>query len=62
MPHSLDHNAPRHKRYRELCEKYSEKAVLTKLDNLADKGYVDYGVNPRGSWLESKGKAVLESR
>lgn len=48
-------------RYAALCERYSEKAVARKLDQLADKDWIDYGVSARMGWLTDEGHAVLAS-
>jgi hypothetical protein len=45
--------------YFELCARYSEKAVIRKLEELTDRGYVDYGVSPRLAWLTEKGEEAL---
>ena len=43
----------------EICEKYSEKAVYTKLDELSRRGYIEYGTSITGTWLTEKGKKAL---
>lgn len=48
--------------YMGLCLVYSEKRVLRKLEELDRRGYVDYGVSPRGSWLTEKGWQVLAAQ
>lgn len=45
--------------YLELAEKYSEKAILRKFDQLSRKGYTEYGVSARTGWLTEKGKIAL---
>lgn len=45
---------------KQLCDKYSEKAVCAKLHELARKGYIDYGVSIWRAWLTDKGKKVME--
>jgi hypothetical protein len=60
----MDYFEPVSKRQLEwdrLCKEYSEKACFTKLEELAGRGYVNYGTSPRGSWLETKGKEVLRN-
>ncbi len=46
--------------YAGICARYSEKAVIRKLEELADRGYVDYGVSPRVAWLTEKGEEALK--
>lgn len=47
--------------YEVLGEKYgSEKLVLKKMEQLADRGYLEYGVSLRTAWLTEKGLAELE--
>ncbi len=45
--------------YQTACDKYSEKAVLVKFEQLATDGYIEYGVTARSGWLTEKGKAIL---
>lgn len=45
--------------WRRLCDIYSTKAVIRKLEELADRGYIEYGVSVRGAWLTEKGKCKL---
>jgi hypothetical protein len=45
--------------YERLCEVYSEKAICTKLYDLAGKGYIEFGTSVRGAWLTDKGKETL---
>lgn len=52
-------NPEREKRYRTACEKYSEKAVLSKMQELVERDYLDYGVSVRTAWLTPKGRATL---
>ena len=47
--------------YIQICTKYSEKAILVKLEELNGKGYMDYGTSARGSWLTEKGKEALQA-
>lgn len=46
-------------RYDLLCAKWDEKAVWKKLEQLSDRGYIDYGVSPRMGWLTDEGIAKL---
>jgi hypothetical protein len=46
-------------RYQALCFVYSEKAVLKKMEDLANRDYIDYGVSARTGWLTDKGRAAL---
>ncbi len=46
--------------YKRLCEKWSEKAVAVKLEQLSSRGLIDYGVSPRGGWLTDEGRRVLD--
>lgn len=65
MRERRDHGDPllAHAEWREdydrLCERFGEKVVLTKLDSLADRGFIDYGVSARMGWLTEKGEAAL---
>lgn len=45
--------------YNLLCEKWGEKVVCRKMERLADKKYIEYGVSPRTGWLTEKGKTML---
>ncbi len=45
--------------WEQVCTKYSEKAVIRKLEELATRGYTTYGGNCRGSWLTDKGRDAL---
>lgn len=45
--------------YEGLCVLYSEKAVCKKMEDLATRGYIDYGVSARTGWLTDKGKEAL---
>lgn len=45
--------------YDSICCQFSEKAVLAKLEELTNRGYVEYGVSARQSWLTEKGEAAL---
>jgi hypothetical protein len=46
-------------RWQALCAKWGEKPVWAKLEELSDRGYIDYGVSVRGGWLTDKGKEKL---
>ncbi len=43
----------------EACRKWSEKAVLRKFEELASRGYIDYGTAPYLGWLTDRGRARL---
>ena len=45
--------------YTRACEKYSHKAINVKMEELADRGYIEYGVSVRTGWLTDKGRAAL---
>lgn len=45
--------------YHEACEKWSEKAIIRKFEELDAKGYIESGVSSRTGWLTDKGKAAL---
>ena len=45
--------------YNAACAKWSEKAFLTKMLELSNRGYVEYGVSLRTAWVEPKGSAAL---
>lgn len=49
------------KAFRIAADAWSEKAVIAKMEQLADKGLTDYGVSPAYSWLTPKGRALVES-
>lgn len=49
----------RRKRFYELCDKWGDKVFYAALDRLNRRGYIEYGVSIRGSWLTKKGKEVL---
>lgn len=38
---------------------FSAKAVYTKMNELVDRGYLEYGVSVRGCWLTDKGREAL---
>jgi hypothetical protein len=57
---ALDYTEERNVRFKELSAKYSEKAVIRKLENLTNLGYLEYGVGPIGAWLTDKGRAAIE--
>jgi len=46
--------------YSEACERFSEKAVCAKFEDLDRKGYIDFGVSPRRGWLTDKGWSALK--
>jgi hypothetical protein len=60
----IAHMGPGHPKYLEAfriaADAWSEKAVIAKMEQLARKGIVDYGVSPAYSWLTPKGHDVLE--
>lgn len=45
--------------YARLCEEYSEKAVLVKMEELQARGYCESGVSTRMGWLTPKGREAL---
>jgi hypothetical protein len=47
--------------YTKICAKCSEKAVLIKLEELINKGYMDCGTSARGAWLTEKGKEAFQA-
>ncbi|KKL53696.1 hypothetical protein LCGC14_2272900, partial [marine sediment metagenome] len=40
--------------------KYGKKKVDAKIDKMARKGYIEYGITARSGWLTEKGKQKLE--
>lgn len=50
----------RKKALEELSSKYKMKQIYAKLEELSDKGYVEYGGNIVAGWLTPKGKELLE--
>lgn len=47
--------------YDEACARWSEKAVCRKFEELADRGYIEYGVSARTGWLTEKGQAAMDA-
>jgi hypothetical protein len=47
--------------YAQACDRYSEKAVITKFEELDRRRYIDSGVSSRTGWLTDKGKAALQA-
>ena len=47
--------------YEIICAKYSEKAVIAKMEELTSRGYMEYGVSVRTGWLTDKGREALLS-
>lgn len=45
--------------YDALNLKYGEKPVQRKLEELARRGYMEYGVSARTGWLTAKGREYL---
>ena len=48
-------------RYKALCQQYGENVVCSKMESLARRNYIEYGVSPRTGWLTPKGHATLEA-
>lgn len=46
----------------QLADRYSPKAVISKLEQLADKGLIEYGISPLFGWLTEAGAAALAAR
>lgn len=46
-------------RWEALCDKWGGKQVISKMYDLAAKGYLDYGVSVRTAWLTEKGRLKL---
>ena len=46
-------------RYDLACRQYSEKAVIRKMEELCDRGYIECGVSVRTGWLTDKGAQAL---
>jgi hypothetical protein len=44
---------------KEICCKYSCKAIFTKLNELWERDYIGYGTFAFGAWLTEKGKKTL---
>ena len=56
---SLDYSDPvRAETWDRVCAAYSRKAVLVKLQEMTDRGYVDYGICPGGAFLTDKGRKL----
>ncbi len=55
----LSHMEERARLWRDVRRKYSERAVVRKIQELTRRGYTTYGGDPRGAWLTDKGKAAL---
>ena len=47
--------------YADLCRKYSENSVDRKMEELADRGYIEYGVSASTGWVTVKGVKSLEA-
>lgn len=47
--------------YDALNLKHGAKPVQRKLEELADRGYIEYGVSARTGWLTGKGRAYLDA-
>lgn len=41
--------------------RWGEKVVSRKLEELARRGYIEYGVSTRAGWLTEKGKTALRA-
>ena len=48
--------------YKAACERWSEKAVVAKFEELTRRGLITYGVSARTGWLTEKGKQILDIR
>jgi hypothetical protein len=46
-------------RYHRACEKFGEKVVNKKMDDLCRRGYIECGVSSVTGWLTEKGRAAL---
>lgn len=47
--------------YEAACARWSEKAIDRKCEELADRGYLEYGVSARTGWLTDKGRQALQA-
>lgn len=45
--------------YQAACAEFSEKAVISKFEQLAGDYYIEYGVSARTGWLTDKGREAL---
>lgn len=52
-------SAERKRRAEAAVARWSEKAVDCKLEELAGRGYIEYGTNVWGGWLTTKGRIEL---
>lgn len=46
--------------YQAATERWSQKAVLSKFEELVSRGYLDCGVSARTGWLTQKGRDTLQ--
>lgn len=60
MKYTFEEVCPRSALYEALCEEYHGKAILRKLEELCDRGYIECGTSLRSSWLTDKGKQRLK--
>lgn len=49
-----------HRLYKQLCERFTEKAIIRKMEKLAMQGITEYGVSARTGWLTPKGMAIFD--
>lgn len=45
--------------YLAACERFSQKAVDKKFEDLVDAGYMECGVTARSGWLTEKGRGAI---
>lgn len=57
---TLAHRDEWRRLYSEACATFSQRAVECKFAELAERGYLEYGVSVRNGWLTEKGHAALE--
>ena len=56
---AMNVSPPRTEAFDRVCGRYSEKAVVRKLEELTTRGYIEYGTSARLAWLTDKGRAAL---
>ena len=56
----VDLHGTRERLFKAACRRWSTNAVLRKFDDLARRGYIEFGVSPHTGWLTDKGREALK--